>query len=65
MAKGTRLRDLSEHLKMVEEKMQNLTSDCNQVLESKFQQFELEYNRRLGVMVQQLDEMQKRWATKV
>ncbi len=39
--------------------MQNLTYDCNQLLESKFQQFELEYNRKLGVMVQQLDELQK------
>ncbi len=59
MAEGTRLRDLSEHLKAVEEKMQTLTYDCNQLLDSKFQHFELEYNRKLGVMVQQLDELQK------
>ncbi len=59
MAEGTRLKDLNEHLKMVEERVQNLTTDCNQMFETKFQQFELEYNRKLGVMVQQLDDMQK------
>ncbi len=59
MAEGTRLRDVSEHLKIVEEKVQTLTSECNQMLDSKFQQFELEYNRKLGLLVQQLDEIQK------
>ncbi len=59
MAEGTRLKDLNEHIKVIEEKMQTLTADCNQVWENKFQQFETEYNRRLGVVVQQLDEMQR------
>ncbi len=59
MAEGTRLKGLNEHLKVVEERVQNLTLDCNQVLESKFHQFELEYNRKLGIVAQQLDDMQK------
>ncbi len=59
MTEGTRLRDLSDHLKVVEEKVQALTLGCNQILESKFQQFEADNNKKLGVMVQQLDNMQK------
>ncbi len=58
MAEGTRLKEMNEHIKGIEDKMQSIATECNQSLEDKMQNFGVEYNKKLGVLVQQLGEMQ-------
>lgn len=58
MAEGTRLKDLSEHINSIEERLQQLTSDCNNIFEERLQQLTLECNKQIGILAQQLEEIQ-------
>ncbi len=58
MAEGTRLGEMNEHLNVLEERMQQLTSECNEKIEEKTQQISEDCSKRIGALTHQLDEMQ-------
>lgn len=57
MAKGTRLREINEHVHAIEERMQRLTTECNEKVEEKLQQFNVDFTKKMGILAQQLDEI--------
>ncbi len=59
MAEGTRLKELSEQIRTIEEKMLSLTTECHSLVDERLQQFGMEYNQKLGTLVHQLDEIQR------
>ncbi len=59
MAEGTRLKDLSENLKALEEMMNSLTTECHNTMDSRLQQLEGNYSKKLQGLVQQIEELQQ------
>ncbi len=58
MAEGTRLRDMSEHITLLEEKLQHITHECDARIEERMQQYTLDCNKQIGALAQQIDEIQ-------
>ena len=58
MAEGTRLKEISENIRILEERMQTISIDCHNHIENRLQQVSDEYNTKLGVFARQLDEIQ-------
>ena len=59
MVEGTKLREISENLKILEEKMQALTTECPNQIEGRIQLVIEEYNTKIGVLARRLDEIQQ------
>ncbi len=57
MAEGTRLREMSEHIAALEEKLQHLTSNCGKQIEESIQQYTADNNKQMGILVQQINEI--------
>ena len=58
MAEGIRLKKISENLRILEEKMQTLFTECHSHIEDRLQQVTDEYNTKIEVLARQLYEMQ-------
>ena len=58
MAEGTRLKEICENIRALEERMQTFFTDCHNHIENRLQQVSEEYNIKLGVFARQLDEIQ-------
>ncbi len=58
MAEGTRLKEMSEQIKALEEKMQTIPTECHTIIDGRLQQFGIDYNQRLEALVHQLEEIQ-------
>ena len=58
MAEETRLREINESLRILEEKMQVLTIECHSQIEGRIHQVTEEYNIKIKVLAKQLDEIQ-------
>ncbi len=58
MAGGTQLREMSEHIAALEEKLQHLTSHCGKQIEESIQQYTADSNKQMGILAQQIAEIQ-------
>uniref|UniRef100_A0A6V7QV55 Reverse transcriptase domain-containing protein n=1 Tax=Ananas comosus var. bracteatus TaxID=296719 RepID=A0A6V7QV55_ANACO len=59
MAEGTRLREMSEHINALEEMRQQFTVEYNNKVEEELQQFSMDCSKKIGILAQQLDEIQQ------
>ncbi len=59
MAEGTRLRELSDNIKTIEERVVKLTSDSAERVEEKLQQLGLNCNQRFSMITQQIEAIQR------
>ena len=50
MVEGTKLKDISENLKILKEKMQMLTTECHNQMEERLQQVTREYNVKMRIL---------------
>lgn len=58
MAEGTRLKDLNEHIHHMDERLRQLTSECNNRVEERLQMFSEECNKQIGDLARQIEEIQ-------
>ena len=58
MVEGTRLKEICENTRALEERMQTFFTDCHNHIENRLHQVSEEYNTKLGVFARQLDEIQ-------
>nr|CAD1843416.1 unnamed protein product [Ananas comosus var. bracteatus] len=59
MAEGTRLKEINDHVHAIEKRVQSVTLECNDKMDEKLQQFNLDCLKKFGVLAQQLDELQQ------
>lgn len=59
MAEGTRLKEINDHVHAIEKQVQSITLECNDKMDEKLQQFNLDCSKKFGVLAQQLDEIQQ------
>ncbi len=59
MAEGTRLRELSDNMKTIEDRVVKLTSDNAERVEEKLQQLGSDCNERFSMITQQLEAIQR------
>ncbi len=49
MAEGTRLKEINEQIRTLEEKLQTISTECHNAIDEKLQQFGTDYNHKLGL----------------
>lgn len=58
MAEGTRLKDLNEHIHHLDERLRQLTSECDNRMEERLHLFSEECNKQIGDLARQIEEIQ-------